>query len=117
MLAGLVGDDPEIIQELLRECLTGTRHGFEALHAAVTTADPAAIGATAHRLKSSLRAAGARSLGDLCAALERSAKTKTPDWEGITRLMAEADATWHEVERAISAELAGTGGQDAEDER
>ncbi|MBK1731758.1 PAS domain S-box protein [Thiococcus pfennigii] len=117
VLAGLVGDDPEIIQELLRECLTGTRHGFEALHAAVTTADPAAIGATAHRLKSSLRAAGARSLGDLCAALERSAKTKTPDWEGITRLMAEADATWHEVERAISAELAGTGGQDAEDER
>jgi signal transduction histidine kinase/CheY-like chemotaxis protein/HPt (histidine-containing phosphotransfer) domain-containing protein len=69
-LAELVGTDPQLISEFLRE------FGISAARLAVELADacrtkrPADASAVAHKLKSSARSVGAHKLGEICSAIE-----------------------------------------------
>lgn len=74
VLTGLVGDDPEVIAELVHDFLRSLEQGKTQLRQAVATADWLTAGAVAHRLKSSSRAVGALALGECCERLERAGK-------------------------------------------
>ncbi|MCM2320322.1 MAG: PAS domain S-box protein [Pseudomonas sp.] len=73
-LTALVGEDNEMIREILGDYLDALRSLAPTLHEAFEHNDIDAIDALAHRLKSSSRAVGATPLGQLCAALEQAIK-------------------------------------------
>ncbi|MNQ34770.1 Sensor histidine kinase RcsC [compost metagenome] len=73
-LTALVGEDHEMIREILGDYLDALRSLAPTLHEAFEHNDIDAIDALAHRLKSSSRAVGALRLGELCAALEQAIK-------------------------------------------
>ncbi|CAN7468370.1 PAS domain S-box protein [Trinickia sp. LjRoot230] len=74
VLKGIVGDDPEVVRELLSDY----QHSVGRLAAELRTHCDAGrgreAGAIAHKLKSSSRSVGAVALGDLCAELENAGK-------------------------------------------
>ncbi len=75
VLKGLVGDDPEILRELLVEYRISAGRLATELQAARAADDLRRIGAIAHKLKSSSRSVGAMALGDVCAELENASRT------------------------------------------
>lgn len=79
VLQQLVGDDAEVVRELLGEFVTGAREQAAALRAAASIGDGAGVAAIAHRFKSASRSMGALALGELCAELE-SAGQDGPVW-------------------------------------
>ena len=70
VLQALVGDDPEVIGEFLRDFRASAAEAAVQLRAACQAGQGAAVEAIAHRLKSSSRSVGALALGELCAGLE-----------------------------------------------
>nr|WP_281396673.1 transporter substrate-binding domain-containing protein [Roseospira visakhapatnamensis] len=73
------GDDHDMIRDILKDFVAparGIRGEIDAAHAA---GDPAAVGAAAHKLKSSSRAVGATALADLCQDLETAGKAGDRD--------------------------------------
>ncbi len=104
VLKGLVGDDPEIVREFLADYLAAARRAATELRAAQAADDIRAIGAIAHKLKSSSRSVGALALGDLCAELENSCRANTR--EGVLRGMVQFEAALHDVDAQISDLLA-----------
>jgi PAS domain S-box-containing protein len=70
----LVGDDEEVVLELLRDFeASSTKLGL-ALREAAAAKAPERVRQLAHQLKSAARSVGAIALGELCATLEQSAK-------------------------------------------
>jgi len=80
-LKATFGDDPELIKEILNDYVKPATAIVEEIESAFGRRDAAAVGAAAHKLKSSSRAVGADALADLCAALESAGKAD--DWNGI----------------------------------
>lgn len=76
VLRGLVGDDADIVRELLVDYLASTRQLVKELRVAFTAGDASRVAAIAHRFKSSSRSVGALGLGDLCAELENAGRTQ-----------------------------------------
>lgn len=74
VLKALVGNDPEVIRDFLREFKTSATRIAKALKDASANGQPAEVGTQAHNLKSSSRAMGALTLGDLCAKMETAGK-------------------------------------------
>ena len=74
VLKALVGDDEEIVRELLSDYLVSARRLAVELRAACSAGDTRQVGAIAHKLKSSSRSVGALALGELCAELESAGK-------------------------------------------
>lgn len=72
VLEALFGDDPELRLSLLDEFVISTHSYLQEFEAA---ADIVAVGAVAHKLKSSARTVGANRLADLCTGLESGART------------------------------------------
>ncbi len=70
VLTTLLGDDPVLIHEVLRDFVASTESMAAELSAACGTGRAADAVAIAHKLKSSARTVGALRLGDLCAAIE-----------------------------------------------
>ena len=70
------------------------------IDSAFAARDAAAIGAAAHKLKSSSRSVGAEGLADLCADLEKAGKAE--DWELIEnhhpKLASSIEAVTSEIE-------------------
>ncbi|MBS0483769.1 MAG: response regulator, partial [Proteobacteria bacterium] len=74
VLEELVGDDAEMIREMLLDFRASAEKIAAELHTAYQTGQLAAAGALAHKLKSSARSVGALALGELCAAMEQAGK-------------------------------------------
>ncbi len=74
VLEALVGSDPQVIAELLREFqVSATQLGTD-LAEACAAGRAAEAAQLAHKLKSSARSVGALELGELCAAIETAGK-------------------------------------------
>ncbi|WP_090828835.1 PAS domain S-box protein [Nitrosovibrio tenuis] len=74
VLEELVGKDPEVIKEFLRDFRASSGRIAAETRNACQTNQAQAAGAAAHKLKSSARSVGALSLGELCAEMERAGK-------------------------------------------
>ncbi len=74
VLEGLVGNDPAVISEFLRDFRSSSIRIAAELRAAYQVGQAAAVSAAAHKLKSSARSVGALALGELCAEMEQAGK-------------------------------------------
>jgi len=74
VLAALVGDNPEVINEFLQYFRSSATQIAAEIHTAYAAGQTAQVGALAHKLKSSALAVGALELGELCAAIEQAGK-------------------------------------------
>jgi len=72
VLRNLVGDDPGVLREVLRDFRASAARTARELRAACAAGHAMLAGAAAHKLKSSARAVGALALGALCADIERA---------------------------------------------
>jgi PAS domain S-box-containing protein len=72
VLLGLVGDDPQILNTVLKAFRTSVEQLTRQLRLAGTSGGPQAMVAAAHKMKSGARAIGAVPLADLCAAIEKT---------------------------------------------
>jgi signal transduction histidine kinase/HPt (histidine-containing phosphotransfer) domain-containing protein/ActR/RegA family two-component response regulator len=79
VLQELVGEDPALVRDFLRDFRRSAVGIAAELRAACAAHDLAAVVAAAHKLKSSARAVGAFDLGELCAALEDEGRAKDAD--------------------------------------
>jgi CheY-like chemotaxis protein/HPt (histidine-containing phosphotransfer) domain-containing protein len=79
VLAGLVGNDPAVIHELLQDFRVSAAKIAMELMAAGAAGQAAAASAAAHKLKSSAYSVGALALGELCAAIEQAGKAGQVD--------------------------------------
>ena len=73
-LEELIGNDPEMIKEMLLDFRGSAERIATELRAAYQAGQFAAVGSLAHKLKSSARSVGALALGELCAEMEQAAK-------------------------------------------
>ncbi len=95
----VLGNDPEILQELLEDYLEALVSSRQELIEAHRQVDFPAISGIAHKLKSSSRSVGAVRLGDLCAELEVACnKEKKCD---VETLMVESMTMIEKVDRRI----------------
>ncbi|MDP2759215.1 MAG: response regulator [Sideroxyarcus sp.] len=79
VLKKLVGDDPAVIREFLRDFRTSAAKITAELKVACNSGQAKQAGALAHKLKSSANSMGALALGDTCAAMERAGKAGDND--------------------------------------
>jgi PAS domain S-box-containing protein len=73
-LEALIGDNPAIVHEVLKDFQARAGATCAALAAACAAGEAERVRAIAHQLKASARAIGAFTLGDLCALMERAGK-------------------------------------------
>ena len=111
VLVNLVGDDPDVLRELLVEYERSAKDARLELAADFSARNFDHMGAIAHRLKSSSRAVGALALGDLCAELENA--SKLGDREAVARtassLLPAIDEVLEQVALAARQDLGVTG--------
>ena len=79
VLRALVGDDPQIVDELLADYAAAARDLAAGIHEAFVAGDLGRIATGAHQLKSSSRAVGALALGEVCAELEMTSRAGAAD--------------------------------------
>ena len=84
MLVRLVGDDPELHAELIKDFLKTTEKILSELDEHFAGRRESEYGGLTHRVKSSARAVGANKLGDMCSRLEVAAKSD--DWQTVEQL-------------------------------
>jgi len=73
-LRAWLGDDPDAVAELLQDFLRDARQAERDIGASLTAGNLPALAATAHRLKGSGLAIGARRLAEVAAALEQAGR-------------------------------------------
>ena len=105
VLKALVGDDEEIVRELLSDYLVSARRLAVELRAACSAGDTRQVGAIAHKLKSSSRSVGALPLGELCAELESAGKAG--DRQGVEKDRLRFETALAEVDASIGEILSG----------
>ena len=98
-----VGDDPEVIRELVQEFVPAARSDIAEIHAAVGSAQTERVRAASHRLKGSSGLVGARRLVEICAKLE--AAGNVGDWPAIGVLASGLDRLMREIEVAAETYL------------
>ena len=74
-LLEITGDDLEFVDELIDTYLADASVQLDAMQAAASSGDAAALVGPAHSLKSSSANVGAMALADICRALEAAART------------------------------------------
>jgi signal transduction histidine kinase/DNA-binding response OmpR family regulator len=75
VLKALVGNDPVVIRDFLRDFRNSAAKIAAELKAACNGGHTVQVSAQAHKLKSSARSMGALALGELCAAMEQAGKS------------------------------------------
>lgn len=100
VLKDLVGDDAEMIKDLLQEYRDNSAATTKALHAAFQAGKWSMVGSTAHKLKSSSRSVGAMALGELCAKLEQAGKAN--DAKTLESLLPDFDKEMTKVEAFLT---------------
>jgi PAS domain S-box-containing protein len=104
VLKGIVGDDPDIVRELLSDYQQSVGRLAAELRAHCDAGRGREAGAIAHKLKSSSRSVGALTLGDLCAELENAGKAG--DLAQLANWAKQFDAALAAVEDALEQLLA-----------
>ena len=90
VLAALVGDDAEVIKEVLESFRVSSSETAAKLRQASAAGLAMEVGALAHRLKSAARSIGALLLGEICSELEEAGKGGRLD--AISSLLPKFDA-------------------------
>ncbi|WP_090907280.1 PAS domain S-box protein [Nitrosospira sp. Nsp13] len=101
VLEALVGNDPAVIDEFLRDFRASSARIAADLRAASQAGEAATAGAAAHKLKSSARSVGALVLGDLCAEMEKAGKAG--DIEAVKALLPRFESELAVVNRYIDS--------------
>ena len=103
VMRATVGDDPEIIRELVQEFVPAARSDIAEIHAAVTSAEAERVRSASHKLKGSSGLVGARKLVEVCRKLE--AAGNIGDWPAIGSLVAGLDRLMQDIEIAAERYL------------
>jgi HPt (histidine-containing phosphotransfer) domain-containing protein len=101
VLEELVGNDPAIISEFLRDFRASSGRIATEIRNACQAGQAQAAGAAAHKLKSSARSVGALALGELCAEMERAGKAG--DKQALNALLPRFEAELHAVDTYIDS--------------
>lgn len=96
ILEEFVGNDPEIIKEMLHDYRINAAQTAAELRAAYQNDQITNVGLIAHKLKSSSRSVGALKLGEICAEMEQAGKNN--DKESLEALLIQFDTAINEVE-------------------
>jgi len=99
VLKGLVGDDAELIHELLQDFRASAARITVDLRAACATGQTKVVAAAAHKLKSSALALGAFALGAMCEAME--VEGKADDSDALMILLPRFEVEMRLVERYL----------------
>ncbi len=99
-LKNLVGDDDDIVRDLLVDYLASAGQQVSDLYADFSLGNTGLVASIAHKLKSSSRSVGALALGDLCTELENACRAE--DKESTAQHMAKIETTW----KAVAVEIA-----------
>tara|TARA_R110002074_G_scaffold71754_1_gene165711 strand:+ start:9308 stop:13675 length:4368 start_codon:yes stop_codon:yes gene_type:complete len=99
-LKNLVGDDDDIVRDLLGDYLASAEQQVSDLYADFSLGNTGRVASIAHKLKSSSRSVGALALGDLCTELENACRAE--DKESTAQHMAKIETTW----KAVAVEIA-----------
>jgi HPt (histidine-containing phosphotransfer) domain-containing protein len=98
-----VGDDPEVIRELVQEYVPAARSDVAEIHAAIGDAEAQRVRSVSHKLKGSSGLVGARELVEVCEKLEEAGDAQ--DWAAIGALKADLDRLMREIEIAAEPYL------------
>ncbi len=101
VLEALVGDDPAVIGEFLQDFRASSAKIALELRTAYQAGQTAAVGAAAHKLKSSARSVGALALGELCAQMEQAGKAG--DTAALAALLPRFEAELAAVDKYIGS--------------
>lgn len=101
VLEALVGNDPAVISEFLRDFRASSAKIAVELRTAYQAGQTAAVGAAAHKLKSSARSVGALALGELCAQMEQAGKAGNT--AALMTLLPQFEAELSVVDKYIGA--------------
>ncbi len=101
VLEKLVGNDPEMIKEMLQDYRISAEKTTTELRAAYQAKQLATVGSIAHKLKSSSRSVGALTLGELCAKMEQAGKNN--DAKALAELLPSFDAEMVKVETYLAS--------------
>ena len=104
VLQRLVGDDPGVVCEMLRDYLASAQEQAGLLRRAYRLGDPRQVAALVHKLKSASLAVGALQLGELCAAMELPAQT---DFDAVGNDHARFNHVFDATVAAVQAHLKG----------
>ncbi len=100
ILEEIIGPDPTGLRSFLTEFLHVSRGLKLELRAAYVAGDARAVQRITHNLKVDCRAVGALALGELCARLERDAKSE--DWTAMAESIAVFEPLVTKVGEAVS---------------
>ncbi len=100
-LKSIFGDDDEVLKEILNDFVGPATANAEEIATAVSNQSAGAVGAAAHKLKSSSRSVGANELADICAALELAGREG--NWEVINASAERLPAVMQQVLEHIGA--------------
>jgi CheY-like chemotaxis protein/HPt (histidine-containing phosphotransfer) domain-containing protein len=103
-LSRMVGEDWAMHRRFLEKFLKTAHEQIDKIHSAAALGNIDALGCTAHAFKSAARTVGALRLGDLCQALELSAKSNNS--EACQVLLDNLDKTFESVCKIIKNRLA-----------
>ena len=101
VLEGLVGNDPEMIKEMLQDYRASAEKTAVELRAAYQAGQWVTVGSLAHKLKSSSRSVGALALGELCAKMEQAGKSN--DAKVLAELLPCFDTEMAKVETYLAS--------------
>jgi signal transduction histidine kinase/CheY-like chemotaxis protein/HPt (histidine-containing phosphotransfer) domain-containing protein len=104
VLAELVGDDPRLISEFVREFSVSAALLADELSNAALAGRTGDVADIAHKLKSSARSLGAIKLGDLCASLEEAGRAR--HLQALADLVPTFRAEMTTVQNELSATIA-----------
>ncbi len=103
VLQSIVGEDPQVVMDILRDFKHNAAQDAQALRAACSDGAGTTASAVAHKLKSSARSVGALQLGALCEELEHSGAQQHGRW--LQAWSRRFDAEMEQVEGALSQAL------------
>lgn len=103
VLRRTLGNDPELISEVVAEFLPAAHSGIAEIRAAVASAVPEQVRQASHKLKGSGCVVGAHHLVEVCSQLE--AAGRSGNWPAIETLVVQLDGLMGEIEVAAQAFL------------
>jgi len=103
VLRRTLGDDPELISEVVAEFIPAAHLGIAEIRAAVASAVPEQVRQASHKLKGSGCVVGAHRLVEVCSQLE--AAGRSGNWSAIEALVPQLDGLMSEIELAARAFL------------
>jgi PAS domain S-box-containing protein len=101
VLEELVGNDPEMIREMLQDYQSDAEKIATELRTAYQGGQMTAVGGLAHKLKSSSRSVGALRLGELCAKMEQAGKSN--DAQALAELLPSFDTEIIKVDAYLNS--------------